>query len=94
LLKFPKSQRYSLGAACQKQILDILEAVFMAAGTSETAVKTEQLRLASAKLDLLRLLIRLSKDCKCLTNKQYLEMESKIHEGGRMLGGWLKSLGK
>ncbi len=64
----------------------------MAANSSEAEFKVQQLRRASAKLDLLRLLIRLSKDCKCLTNQAYQELESQLHEAGRMLGGWLKSL--
>ncbi len=92
LIKFPKSQRYTLGATCQSQLLQILEAVITAASANQVEVKTTQLRFASAKLDLLRLLIRLAKDCKCLNNEAYLELESKLNEVGRMLGGWLKSL--
>lgn len=72
--------------------MDSLEALSTAAATSHKEVKLQQLRKASAKLDLLRLLIRLCKDCKCLSNNDYLMLESKIHETGRMLGGWIKSL--
>lgn len=92
LLKFPKSQRYSLGAVCQTQLLAVLEAVVTAASVNDTATKAGHLQLASAKLDLLRLLVRLCKDCKCLPNQSYLELESRLHEAGRMLGGWLKSI--
>jgi four helix bundle protein len=92
VIKFPKSQRYTLGEVCQVQLLSALEAVLAAASASEPKVKSAQLRLAASKLDLLRLLIRLAKDCKCLDNKAYLELESQLHEIGRMLGGWLKSL--
>lgn len=92
LIKFPKSQRYTLGEACQTQLLQALEAVIVAASSNQPGIKAEQLRVASAKLDLLRLLVRLAKDCKCLTNQAYQDLESKLHEAGRMLGGWLKSL--
>lgn len=92
VIKFPKSQRYTLGDTCQRQLLAILEAVISAANATEPATKTQQLRIASAKLDMLRLLIRLAKDCKCLSNPSYLDLESRLHEAGRMLGGWLKSL--
>lgn len=51
--------------------------------------KDSALLTASAKLDLLRLLVRLAKDCKCLTNQAYQDLESKLHEAGRMLGDWL-----
>jgi hypothetical protein len=92
LIKFPKSQRYTLGETCQTQLLGAMEAVITAASVSQTELKVEQLRSAASKLDMLRLLVRLAKDCKCLTNQAYQELESKLHEAGRMLGGWLKSL--
>lgn len=91
-LKFPKSQRYSLGTVIQNQLLQIIEAVVTAAYRNDSNAKSEQLYIASAKLDLLRLQIRLAKDCKCLNNQAYLELESKLHESGRMLGGWLRSI--
>lgn len=91
LLKFPKAQRYTLGQTCQTQLLALLEATVSAAGTSEVEAKLAQLRIASAKLDVLRLLVRLCKDCECISNEAYLETESKLHEVGRMLGGWIKA---
>ena len=69
-----------------------MEALVIAAATNHKEAKLQQLRKASAKLDLLRLLIRLCKDCKCLSNSAYLELESNLHKAGKMLGGWLKSL--
>lgn len=92
LLKFPKAQRFTLGATLQTHLTSAIEAVVTAASTSEPGVKKDQLRIASAKLDLLRLLTRLAKDTKCVSNPAYLELESQLHESGRMLGGWLKSL--
>ncbi len=92
LTHFPKSERYTLGATIQNQLLAAFESVVAAAGTGRAETKIEYLELASAKVDLLRLLIRLAKDCKCLSNQAYLELESNLHEIGRMLGGWIKSL--
>lgn len=92
VLKFPKSQRYTLGDTCQRELLAILEAIISAANASDAEIKIRGLRVASAKLDMLRLLVRLAKDCKCLSNQAYLDLESKLHEAGRMLGGWIKSL--
>lgn len=91
-LKFPKSQRYTLGSSLQTQLLTALELVISAASTNQLEIKYKYLQSASAKIDLLRLLIRLAKDCKCLSNQAYLELESQLHEAGRMLGGWLKSI--
>lgn len=92
LLKFPKSQRYMLGQTCAKYLLEILECTLAAAGVTDRAKKMEYLRTVSTKLDTLRLLIRLAKNTKCIANEAYLAMESKLHEVGRMLGGWMKSL--
>ncbi len=92
LNKFPKSQRHALGSMCSKYLLEILELTLAAAQTSEAKEKSAILRQASVKLDTLKLLIRLCKNCKCITNSSYLQMESQLQEIGRMLGGWSKSI--
>lgn len=91
-LRFPKSQRYTLGSTMQNQLLRALEHTIAAASANQPEIKYKYLQSASAKVDLLRLLTRLAKDCRCLSNKDYLELESNLHEAGRMLGGWLKSI--
>jgi HEPN domain-containing protein len=93
ILKFPKSERYSLGQTSGTRLLEMLEHALTAAGTSNSTVKREHLTTASTKLDILRLLIRLAKDCNCLTHDSYLTIEARLHETGRMLGGWIKSMG-
>ena len=90
--QFPKTERYTLGSTLQNQLLAAFESVLTAASTTETPIKLKELQVVSAKVDLLRLLTRLAKDCKCLSNQSYLELESNLHEIGRMLGGWIKSL--
>ncbi len=64
----------------------------VAAGTNQPEVKRRYLQTVSAKVDLLRILTRLAKDCQCISNQQYLDLESQLHQIGRMLGGWLKSI--
>jgi hypothetical protein len=71
----------------------VLEHVLSAAQTVAISEKIAHLKQASVKQDALKLLIRLCKDTSCMTNSQYLQMESKLQETGRMLGGWIKSLG-
>ena len=92
VLKFPKSERYTVGETCSKHLLSALELLLAAAMLTNPAEKAARLRGASAKIDLLKLLVRLAKDCKCLSNTQYLSMESKLREAGKMLGGWLKAI--
>lgn len=92
VLRFPKAQRYTLGEACAKHLLAALELLLDAASRANPIEKAQRLRAVSAKIDTLKLLIRLAHDCRCIANAQYLDMESRLHEIGKMLGGWIKSL--
>lgn len=49
------------------------------------------LQQISIKLDLLKILLRLSKDSQALTSKNYLELQLILQETGKMLGGWIRS---
>lgn len=91
LITFPKTERYNLGESCQTEMLNILKLCLKSASTSDLTKKAEYLRVASASLDTLRLLLCLCKDCKCISNQPYQQLDSKLSEIGRMLGGWLKS---
>jgi len=93
LEKFPKLQRYTLGESCSRYLLTTLELLLAAAALANQAEKMIKLKEASAKVDTAKLLIRLCKDCKCMTNVQYLKTESKLIDVGKMLGGWIKSAG-
>ncbi|MBU4274515.1 diversity-generating retroelement protein Avd [Patescibacteria group bacterium] len=87
----PQKDRYCIGQKCEKIILDILELII---GTIQSPKnrKLELLNEASIKLNILRIIIRLSKDIKALDFKKYITLQENINEIGRMLGGWIKSL--
>jgi len=53
--------------------------------------KTVVLQQISIKLDLLKILLRLSKDSQSITDKKYIELETILQEIGRMLGGWIRA---
>jgi four helix bundle protein len=78
-----------LGQKIDNTALEILEAITLAGISSQN--KLNLLEKASQKLDLLKILIRLADDLKILDNKKYLEIQQKIQEIGKMLGGWIKS---
>jgi len=86
--KFPKSQRFILGQHIENTILEILEEVIE---TNQKRNKAPFLKKISVKLDKLRILIRLSKDLKFISIRQYGFAAKKINEIGKMLGGWIKS---
>ena len=69
----------------------MLEGIMLASQLSK-AEKLPILQRASAKLNLLRVYVRLAKEVRALDNKKYLILQEDIDEIGRMLGGWLRSL--
>ncbi|MEA3249752.1 MAG: four helix bundle protein [Patescibacteria group bacterium] len=60
--------------------------------TGETDRKKSAITAASAKLDTLKLLVRLCKDCKCISHGHYQSMETRLYRIGKMMGGWLKTM--
>jgi len=88
--KFPKSQRFVLGQRMENAMLGILEKIIMA---NQSTAKTVYLKKASVQLDVLRILIRLSKDMHFISIRQYEFAAGKVNEIGKMLGGWMKFCG-
>lgn len=88
---FPKTKRYTLGQKIDDTAIDIFELIFKS-GVVNKDRKLETLQNVSAKLDLLKMLIRLAKDQKAISTKAYLALQAYLQEIGKMLGGWLKYL--
>ncbi|MFS8158881.1 MAG: diversity-generating retroelement protein Avd [Candidatus Roizmanbacteria bacterium] len=88
---FPKKDRHTLGQKLDTLTLSILELV-IAAGISHKERKLLSIEKAIVSVDLLKILIRLSKDVEALDFKRYSHLQELLHEIGRMLGGWKKSL--
>jgi hypothetical protein len=85
--KFPRSHRFVLGDRIETLVLEILELLIEAAYTRN---KTAQLKRAGIQLEKVRYLIRMSKDLKLLSLRQYQFVSEQIDELGRMVGGWLR----
>lgn len=90
-LNVSKQDRYTIWQRSENCILDVLEAILLASQSGKTE-KLPILETASVKLNILRVLIRLTKDVKAIDNKTYLSLETNIDEIGRMLGGWIRSM--
>ena len=86
--KFPKSQRFVLGQQIENTILEILKGIIEA---NQERDKLAYLKKISVELDKLRILVRLSKDLRFISIRQYSFAAEKINEIGKMLGGWMKS---
>ena len=89
--KIPKLQRYTLWQKCENTTLALLEAL-IETSHRKGEDRIQSLHNISNKLDLLKVLIRLSKDTRTIDNSQYLAIQAVIQEIGRMVGGWIKSV--
>lgn len=89
----PKQHRFTVFVRAEEAILDILEK-FYEAGYVVGANRPILLDRASAKLNILRLFVRLLKDTRSLDTKKYIILQKSIDEIGRMLGGWIRSIAK
>ena len=91
LLSFPKSKRYTLGQRIDQISLATIELV-ITAGYTPREQKLALLQKTSIKIDLLKILLRLSLETKCIDNKKYQLIANHLVEIGKMVGGWIKSV--
>ncbi len=89
IFKFPKHERYTLGEKIERTILDSME-LFVFANQVSKYEKEKVLAQANSKIELLKILFRISLNCKILESKEYLEIEGKLQEIGKMTQGWIK----
>lgn len=88
--RIPKSHRLVLGRQIEELALAIL-VLIISANKSRGDKRKELQSQVSEKLDCLRILIRLSKDLKFMSIKQYTFASEKMNEIARMLIGWMKT---
>ncbi len=91
LKSFPQKDRYVLGQKVENLTLETLQLIILA-GISEKNKKLPFIEKSIALVDLIKIMLRLAKDINVLDSKKYLQLENFLHEIGRMLGGWRKSL--
>ena len=89
ILKFPKHERYSLGEKLSYTNLDTIE-IFILANQASKYDKEKLLLKANAKIELLKILFRLTLNCGIIDGKEYLGIENRLQEIGRMTQGWIK----
>ena len=85
--RFPRTHHYTIGQRMVTTLLDVQELLIEAHYSKE---KRTLLRRVNLLLERLRLLVRLSKDLRCLSLSQYEFSARAINETGRLVGGWLR----
>jgi len=87
--RIPKSHRLVLGRKIEELGASLL--ILIVRANKACGKKRQILQLEfSDELDILRIFIRLTKDLKFMSIKQYTLTSKKINEIGRMLKGWIK----
>ncbi len=89
IFKFPKHERYSLGEKIENTILEAIEILTLASQISKFE-KEKMLLRANSKNEILKILFRITLNCGIIECRQYLEIESKLQEIGKMTQGWIK----
>lgn len=85
--RLPKSHRAILGKTIEDLAISLLMLLMKAnkaRGTDRKKLQTE----ASDTLDFLRVMLRLAKDIRLISIKQYTTSAEKLNEIGRMLTSW------
>ncbi len=88
--RIPKGHKQVLGKHLEELCISLLLLIIKANKARGNTRVTLQLQF-SDDLDGLRILIRLGKDLRFISIKQYAVTAEKIYEVGRMLSGWMKS---
>lgn len=92
LARFPRSQKFALADRIQNTLTEVLEALIRAYYLPRGEPKRSALQQVNLDLEVLRYLIRLAKDLRCLDLRRYELVQKHIHEIGVQNGAWLKSL--
>ena len=91
--KLDKNWRYSIGMITDRCVLELMELLTMAKYAPKTTKGPYMLK-AQAKIDILRLNLRLMLDLKIADETQLFKNQETLTEIGRELGGWYRSLDK
>lgn len=88
--RLPKNHRLILGSRIEQTALSLL-VTLIRANKSRGAERKCLQNLSSDDLDCLRILLRLTKDTRMMSVKQYLRGAEKLNEIGRMLDCWMRA---
>ena len=88
IANFPKDQRFLLADRIERVLLDVLEMLIEAVYSKR---RKEILIRINLKLDVLRFMMRITKDMKYVNIKAYDFFSQSVLEIGSMVGGWMKT---
>ena len=89
--RFAKVHKYSLGAQIENEAIELLRSIIQANFSRNN--KKELIKKCLVHYEVIKILIRLSKDFKLLSVRQYQFAGKELVEIGRLLGGWQRRFG-
>lgn len=89
--RMEKRWRFNFGKDLESSILEYLEFLVMAKNAPKP-LKGGYLLKAVAKLEIITMKFRLILEFKLINETRVFQIQSRLAEIGRMLGGWLKSV--
>jgi hypothetical protein len=88
-LKYPREHRYALALRTQQAAFEFNELIVLARKTRD---KQRLLTEADARLEQVRLYLRLAHDLNLLTLRQYEHVSREVSAVGALLGDWIKRM--
>lgn len=85
--------RYTLGEKIDLIFIELSE-LLLIAGYAGRSQKTPIIQKASIKLDVLKFFLQIAWELKSIETKTFANINSRLEEIGKMLGGWQKQLAK
>ncbi len=86
--RFAKVHKYSLGIQLENEVIELLKAITRA--NFKKGNKRSFIEECVVHFEIIKILIRMAKDFKLLSIKQYEFAAKKLEEIGKLLGGWYK----
>jgi hypothetical protein len=87
---FPEDFQYSPGARIENQIIELTEMIYHVNMFEEDAEKLKQLRKLCAKVETLRLLMRMCYDLRLYNLEAYTRFNEQVEDISKQLNGWRK----
>jgi len=85
---FNKEYKYTVGEKLKNETLEMITNIYRANSRAE---KRELLQSARENIEVIRLLLRLTKDLKQIDLKKFIIINEKIEEVSKQLAGWQKA---
>lgn len=86
--QFTKEYKYTIGEKLKDETLELMMNIYLANTQQQ---KKETLQKAREHLEVVRLLLRLTKDLKQININRFVDINKKIEEVSKQLTGWQKT---